>query len=105
MRLHLLHYLLALAAGDEATIEAGAAGADATDVDAAAAGSGAWVASAPCFSPLMSMSPPLLKINNAKPANTAKPTTIFHINIPNQLRIELKVYPAKFQYKKMTPGL
>jgi hypothetical protein len=71
-------YLLALAVGAEATAGAGATAAEA----AGAAGSGAWVASEPCFSPLMSMSPPLLKINKAKPAKTAKPTTIFHINTP-----------------------
>lgn len=67
-------YWLAAEAGAWA---AGAAGAGAA---AGLAGS-AWVASAPCFSPPMSISPPLLKMNKAKPANTTKPKAIFHIPI------------------------
>ena len=34
---------------------------------------------APCFSPPMSISPPLLSKNSASAANKIKPTTIFHI--------------------------
>ncbi|MFM2253122.1 MAG: hypothetical protein RJB68_1459, partial [Pseudomonadota bacterium] len=62
-------YFAALAAG-------AAAGAE---VAGAAAGASVCIASAPCFSPLISISPPLLRMNSAKPANNAKPTAIFHI--------------------------
>ena len=35
----------------------------------------------PCFSPPMSMSPPLLSMYRASAANRTKPTTIFHISV------------------------
>jgi len=51
---------------------------DPARVDAGAA-AGAWVASAPCFSPLRSMSPPFISTKMASAANTAKPSRIFHM--------------------------
>lgn len=46
---------------------------------AAGAAAGACVASLPCFSPLMSISPPLDSMKIASAANTAKPASIFHM--------------------------
>jgi hypothetical protein len=74
-------YLAGAAGAAGAAAGAAAAGAAAAGASAGAGeGAGACTASAPCFSPLMSkLSPPLEITNKAKPANTAKPTAIFHI--------------------------
>ncbi|MEY4235304.1 MAG: hypothetical protein RLZZ454_562, partial [Pseudomonadota bacterium] len=52
---------------------------------AAAAGASVWLVS-PCFSPPISISPPLLKMNKAKPAKMAKAKIIFHIRFPSKKR-------------------
>ena len=67
------------AADAAAMAAAGAAEAPAAAADAADAAGSAWLASTPCFSPLMSMSPPaFFSTNSPTAAKRMKATSSFH---------------------------